>query len=110
MFLLFGPCAACANVSGGLNLIHASDAAVEPLHRRVLQVDYAVGQLPGGLHCCKLPKLNPYSQRLVVIRRGGHVLLQFKHFLKDLHDVVFQLAGLILLVLTIFEIIKQNWP
>jgi hypothetical protein len=30
-------------------ILHASDAAVEPLHRRVLQVDYAVGQLPGGL-------------------------------------------------------------
>ena len=30
-------------------ILHASDAAVEPKHRRVLQVDYAVGQLPGGL-------------------------------------------------------------
>jgi hypothetical protein len=30
-------------------ILHASDAAVEPLHRRVLQIDYAVGQLPGGL-------------------------------------------------------------
>jgi Phytanoyl-CoA dioxygenase (PhyH) len=30
-------------------ILHASDAAVEPLHRRVLQVDYAMGQLPGGL-------------------------------------------------------------
>jgi Phytanoyl-CoA dioxygenase (PhyH) len=30
-------------------ILHASDAAVEALHRRVLQVDYAVGQLPGGL-------------------------------------------------------------
>ena len=30
-------------------ILHASDAAGEPLHRRVLQVDYAVGQLPGGL-------------------------------------------------------------
>lgn len=30
-------------------ILHASDAAVEPLHRRVLQVDYAVGHLPGGL-------------------------------------------------------------
>ena len=24
-------------------------AASQPLHRRVLQIDYAVGQLPGGL-------------------------------------------------------------
>ena len=31
-------------------ILHASDAAVEPKHRRVLQVDYALGQLPGGLH------------------------------------------------------------
>jgi ectoine hydroxylase-related dioxygenase (phytanoyl-CoA dioxygenase family) len=30
-------------------ILHASDAAVEPKHRRLLQVDYAVGQLPGGL-------------------------------------------------------------
>ena len=30
-------------------ILHASDTAVEPQHRRVLQVDYAVGQLPGGL-------------------------------------------------------------
>lgn len=30
-------------------ILHASEAAVVPLHRRVLQVDYAVGQLPGGL-------------------------------------------------------------
>ena len=30
-------------------VLHASAAAVEPKHRRVLQVDYAVGQLPGGL-------------------------------------------------------------
>ena len=28
---------------------HASDAASQPLHRRVLQIDYAVGQLPGDL-------------------------------------------------------------
>ena len=27
---------------------HASVAVSQPLHRRVLQVDYAVGQLPGG--------------------------------------------------------------
>jgi hypothetical protein len=25
------------------------DAAAAPLHRRILQIDYAVGQLPGGL-------------------------------------------------------------
>lgn len=30
-------------------ILHASDVAVAPLHRRVLQIDYAVGQLPGGL-------------------------------------------------------------
>jgi hypothetical protein len=30
-------------------ILHASNAALEPLHRRVLQVDYAVVQLPGGL-------------------------------------------------------------
>lgn len=30
-------------------ILHASDAAVEPRHRRVLQVDYAAGPLPGGL-------------------------------------------------------------
>ncbi len=30
-------------------VLHASEAAVASLHRRVLQVDYAVGQLPGGL-------------------------------------------------------------
>jgi len=30
-------------------ILHASDAASEPLHRRVLQIDYAVSQLPGGL-------------------------------------------------------------
>jgi hypothetical protein len=30
-------------------ILHASDVAVEPLHRRVLQVDYAGDQLPGGL-------------------------------------------------------------
>ena len=30
-------------------ILHASDAAMEPVSRRVLQVDYAVGQLPGGL-------------------------------------------------------------
>jgi hypothetical protein len=30
-------------------ILHASDAAVEPLHRRVLQVDYCAEQLPGGL-------------------------------------------------------------
>ena len=30
-------------------ILHASEAAVEPARRRVLQVDYAVGDLPGGL-------------------------------------------------------------
>lgn len=30
-------------------ILHASDAASQPAHRRVLQIDYAVGQLPGGL-------------------------------------------------------------
>ncbi|MCU1337848.1 MAG: hypothetical protein JWO19_3429 [Bryobacterales bacterium] len=30
-------------------ILHASEAAAAPLHRRVLQVDYAAGALPGGL-------------------------------------------------------------
>lgn len=30
-------------------ILHASDAARKPLRRRVLQVDYAAGELPGGL-------------------------------------------------------------
>jgi hypothetical protein len=30
-------------------IVHASDAARCPAHRRVLQVDFAVGDLPGGL-------------------------------------------------------------
>jgi ectoine hydroxylase-related dioxygenase (phytanoyl-CoA dioxygenase family) len=30
-------------------ILHASEAAVVPIHRRVLQVDFSVGQLPGGL-------------------------------------------------------------
>jgi hypothetical protein len=30
-------------------ILHSSDAAAAPLHRRVLQIDYAVSQLPGGL-------------------------------------------------------------
>ena len=30
-------------------IVHASDAARRPAHRRVLQVDFAVGDLPGGL-------------------------------------------------------------
>ncbi|MFK4509825.1 phytanoyl-CoA dioxygenase family protein [Bradyrhizobium daqingense] len=30
-------------------ILHASDAAIKPMHRRVLQVDFAVGKLPGGL-------------------------------------------------------------
>jgi hypothetical protein len=31
------------------SILHASDRACEPSHRRVLQVDFAVGELPGGL-------------------------------------------------------------
>lgn len=30
-------------------ILHASDAATVPMHRRVLQVDFSVGELPGGL-------------------------------------------------------------
>ncbi|MBR1223017.1 phytanoyl-CoA dioxygenase family protein [Bradyrhizobium sp. U87765 SZCCT0131] len=30
-------------------ILHASEAAVAPTHRRVLQIDFAVGGLPGGL-------------------------------------------------------------
>ena len=30
-------------------ILHASGAALEPTHRRVLQVDFAAGELPGGL-------------------------------------------------------------
>jgi hypothetical protein len=30
-------------------ILHGSNAAVAPVHRRVLQVDYAAGSLPGGL-------------------------------------------------------------
>jgi ectoine hydroxylase-related dioxygenase (phytanoyl-CoA dioxygenase family) len=30
-------------------VLHASDAATAPMHRRVLQVDFSVGELPGGL-------------------------------------------------------------
>ncbi|MDA9494989.1 phytanoyl-CoA dioxygenase family protein [Bradyrhizobium sp. CCBAU 11361] len=30
-------------------ILHASDAATAPMHRRVLQADFAVGELPGGL-------------------------------------------------------------
>jgi ectoine hydroxylase-related dioxygenase (phytanoyl-CoA dioxygenase family) len=30
-------------------ILHASEAALEPARRRVLQVDFAVGELPGGL-------------------------------------------------------------
>lgn len=30
-------------------ILHASDAAAEPARRRVLQLDYAAGDLPGGL-------------------------------------------------------------
>jgi len=30
-------------------MVHVSDAARRPAHRRVLQVDFAAGDLPGGL-------------------------------------------------------------
>ncbi len=30
-------------------ILHASEAATAPVHRRVLQVDFAAGELPGGL-------------------------------------------------------------
>jgi hypothetical protein len=30
-------------------IVHASEAAHVPAHRRVLQVDFAAGDLPGGL-------------------------------------------------------------
>jgi ectoine hydroxylase-related dioxygenase (phytanoyl-CoA dioxygenase family) len=30
-------------------ILHASDAAAEPTHRRVLQLDFAAEELPGGL-------------------------------------------------------------
>lgn len=30
-------------------ILHASGAAIAPMHRRVLQVDFSVGRLPGGL-------------------------------------------------------------
>jgi len=30
-------------------IVHASDAARRPAHRRVLQVDFAAADLPGGL-------------------------------------------------------------
>ncbi|MDN4999724.1 phytanoyl-CoA dioxygenase family protein [Bradyrhizobium sp. GCM10027634] len=30
-------------------ILHASNAATNPMHRRVLQVDFAVSELPGGL-------------------------------------------------------------
>lgn len=30
-------------------ILHASERASSPMHRRVLQVDYATGELPGGL-------------------------------------------------------------
>jgi|SRR6185295_778478 Phytanoyl-CoA dioxygenase (PhyH) len=30
-------------------ILHASEAALKPTHRRVLQVDFAIGELPGGL-------------------------------------------------------------
>jgi hypothetical protein len=46
--------AACLAVAGDVWLyatpiLHASEAAIEPSHRRVLQVDYAADELPGGL-------------------------------------------------------------
>ncbi|WP_448953115.1 phytanoyl-CoA dioxygenase family protein [Labrys neptuniae] len=46
--------AACLAARGDIWLyatpiLHASEAAAEPRRRRVLQVDYAVGSLPGGL-------------------------------------------------------------
>ncbi|MEA1649608.1 phytanoyl-CoA dioxygenase family protein [Nitrospirillum sp. BR 11164] len=46
--------AACLAEAGDVWLyatlvLHASDAAARPRRRRVLQVDYAVGELPGGL-------------------------------------------------------------
>lgn len=31
-------------------ILHASEAAVAPAHRRVLQVDFSAGRLPGGLN------------------------------------------------------------
>jgi hypothetical protein len=37
------------SATSSCELLHASEAAIEPLRRRVLQVDYAVGQLPGRL-------------------------------------------------------------
>jgi hypothetical protein len=45
---------ACLAESGDIWLyatpiLHASEAASAPMHRRVLQVDFSVGQLPGGL-------------------------------------------------------------
>lgn len=30
-------------------ILHASDASIRPRHRRVLQIDYAADELPGGL-------------------------------------------------------------
>ncbi|MFZ5793300.1 MAG: phytanoyl-CoA dioxygenase, partial [Pseudomonadota bacterium] len=30
-------------------ILHASDAATDPTHRRVLQLDFAAQDLPGGL-------------------------------------------------------------
>jgi len=44
------PCATLADIwLYATPILHASDAASQPLHRRVLQIDYSVGQLPGGL-------------------------------------------------------------
>jgi hypothetical protein len=35
-------------------VLHASDAATSPTHRRVLQVDFAVDELPGGLEWLRI--------------------------------------------------------
>ena len=47
-------CAVCLAEAGDVWLystpiVHSSEAACDPVHRRVLQVDFAVGDLPGGL-------------------------------------------------------------
>jgi hypothetical protein len=45
-------------------ILHASEAALEPAHRRVSQVDYAVGDLPGGLAwlgVCRIIRSCEYS-------------------------------------------------
>jgi hypothetical protein len=45
---------ACTALAGDIwinatPILHASEAATRPVHRRVLQVDYAAEELPGGL-------------------------------------------------------------